>query len=275
MSLILWRKKFFCAMCVMSVKKGHENRARIQHKARHHAWETKSLQVGGHSIFLANIKGGVGKSTLTAFLTDYLKDTFAQHKVCLLDTDPQGSAIELLGSSSSVHTARHIPIGDRYDGVNTVTLDGVFRRLISDPSTLTVVDTAGGALGNIWQLVMLSNCVLVPTSLSWSDLRPTIDFVHELSERKEANDMKVPHIIIVPNRISPQQRNLDAVTNAIGDLNVILAPPVSDLSVVRNQAAHFTGMAGVAGTRFHSEIARLGDFIGKYVLSGKLDDYYR
>ena len=92
--------------------------------------------------------------------------------------------------------ARHIPIGDRYDGVNTVTLDGVYRRLISDTDTLTVVDTAGGGLGNIWQLVMLSKCVLVPTSLSWSDLRPTIDFVQELSERKEANDMSVPHVII-------------------------------------------------------------------------------
>ena len=194
--------------------------------------------------------------------------------MCLLDTDPQGSAIELLGSSTSVDLARHIPIGDRYDGVNTVTLDGVYRRLISDNGSLTVVDTAGGGLGNIWQLVMLSKCVLVPTSLSWSDVRPTIDFVNELSERKDANGMSSPHIIIVPNRISPQQRNLEALTEAIGDMNVILAPSVSDLSIVRNQAANFTGMAGVSGTRFHNEITRLGDFIGNYVLSGKLDEYY-
>lgn len=232
------------------------------------------MQVGGQAVFLANIKGGVGKSTLTAFLTDYFKTVFSDHKVCLLDTDPQGSAIELLGASSAVHMARHIPIGDRYDGVNTVTLDGVYRRLISDLETLTVVDTAGGGLGNIWQLVMLSQCVLVPTSLSWSDLRPTIDFVSELNERKEANDMLSPHIIIVPNRISPQQRNLDVLSDAIADMNVILAPPVSDLSVVRSQAANFTGMAGVKGTRFHDEISRLGEFITGYVLSGKLDDYY-
>ena len=233
------------------------------------------MQVGGQSIFLANIKGGVGKSTLTAFLTDYLKHRYVDKKVCLLDTDPQGSAIELLGSSTSVDLARHIPIGDRYDGVNTVTLDGVYRRLISDNGSLTVVDTAGGGLGNIWQLVMLSKCVLVPTSLSWSDVRPTIDFVNELSERKDANGMSSPHIIIVPNRISPQQRNLEALTEAIGDMNVILAPSVSDLSIVRNQAANFTGMAGVSGTRFHNEITRLGDFIGNYVLSGKLDEYYQ
>lgn len=232
------------------------------------------MQIGGQGIFLANMKGGVGKSTLTAFLTDYFKSNHADTKVCLLDADPQGSAVELLGSSTSVDLVRHIPIGDRYDGVNAVTLDGVYRRLISDDNTLTMVDTAGGALGNIWQLVMLSKCVLVPTSLSWADLRPTIDFVTELNERKEANNVATPHVIVVPNRISPQQRNLSVLSEAIGDMNIVLAPPVSDLSIVRSQAADFTGMKGVEGTRFHDELSRLGDFIVNYVLSGKLDEYY-
>lgn len=232
------------------------------------------MQIGGQGIFLANMKGGVGKSTLTAFLTDYFKSNHADTKVCLLDADPQGSAVELLGSSTSVDLVRHIPIGDRYDGVNSVTLDGVYRRLISDDNTLTMVDTAGGALGNIWQLVMLSKCVLVPTSLSWADLRPTIDFVTELNERKEANNVATPHVIVVPNRISPKQRNLSVLSEAIGDMNIVLAPPVSDLSIVRSQAVDFTGMKGVEGTRFHDELSRLGDFIVNYVLSGKLDEYY-
>lgn len=232
------------------------------------------MQIGGQSIFLANMKGGVGKSTLTAFLTDYFKLKHKKTKVCLLDADPQGSAVELLGTSTSIDLVRHIPIGDRYDGVNAVTLDGVYRRLISDDNTLTMVDTAGGALGNIWQLVMLSKCVLVPTSLSWADMRPTIDFVTELSERKEANNVATPHVIVVPNRISPQQRNLSVLSDAIGDLDIVLAPPVSDLSIVRSQAGEFTGMKGVEGTRFHAELTRLGDFIVDYVLSGKLDKYY-
>lgn len=232
------------------------------------------MQVGGQSLFLANIKGGVGKSTLTAFLTDYFKQTTKKKKVCLLDTDPQGSAIELLGASTSVNLARHIPIGDRYDGVNAVTLDGIYRRLIADQNSLTIVDTAGGGLGNIWQLVMLSRCVLVPTSLSWADLRPTIDFIIDLNERKEAAGLVAPHIILVPNRISPQQRNLRVLEDAIKDMDVILAPPISDLSIVRSQAREFTGLKGVEGTRFHGELTRLGKFITDYVLSGKLDNYY-
>ena len=178
----------------------------------------------------------------------------------VFDTDPQGSAIELMSSASPLQMIRHIPIGDRYDGVNTVTLDGVYRRLISDAESLTVVDTAGGGIGNIWQLVMLSKCVLVPTSLSWSDLRPTVDFVNEFSERKEANDMTVPHIIVVPNRISPQQRNLGALSDAFEDMDVILAPPISDLSIVRSQAAHFTGMAGVKAHAFMMKSCALVNF---------------
>ena len=86
--------------------------------------------------------------------------------------------------------------------------------------------------------------------------------------------MTVPHIIVVPNRISPQQRKLEALSNAFEDMDVILAPPISDLSIVRSQAAHFTGMAGVKGTRFHDEIVRLGEFLGSQVLSGQLDEYY-
>ena len=232
------------------------------------------MHIGGRGIFLANIKGGVGKSTLTAFLTDYFKSCFPHAHICLLDTDPQGSAVELLGESKTIDLVRHIPIGDRYDGVNTVTLDGVYRRLMTDQDTLAIIDTAGGGIDNIWSLVMLSQCVLVPTSLSWADLRPTIDFVTELNERKEVNGLSSPHIIIVPNRISPQQRNLDMLTAAIGDMDVVLAPPVSDLSIVRSQAASFTGMKGVEGTRFHEELSRLGAFIVNYVLSGKLDEYY-
>jgi len=232
------------------------------------------VQIGGQSLFLANIKGGVGKSTLTAFLTDYFKSSFKNTKVCLLDTDPQGSAIELLGTSSSVNLARHIPIGDRYDGVNAVTLDGIYRRLLSDRNCLTIVDTAGGGLGNIWQLVMLSRCVLVPTSLSWADLRPTIDFITDLNERKEAAGLVAPHLILVPNRISPQQRNLKMLEDAVKDMDVVLAPPISDLSIVRSQAMSFTGLKGVEGTRFHNELTRLGKFITDYVLSGKLDQFY-
>ena len=45
----------------------------------------------GQSIFVGNIKGGVGKSTITAFLYDYFKTRFPDRPIQMLDTDRQGT----------------------------------------------------------------------------------------------------------------------------------------------------------------------------------------
>jgi hypothetical protein len=53
-----------------------------------------------------------------------------------------------------------------------------------------------------------------------------------------------------------------------------MAPPISDLSAARSRDQGFDGMKGVEGTRFYSEIERLGQFIVDYVVSGELDRIY-
>ena len=50
----------------------------------------------GKAIFVGNIKGGVGKSTLAVYLTDYLRRRYQRRPVMLLDTDPQGTAFEMM-----------------------------------------------------------------------------------------------------------------------------------------------------------------------------------
>ena len=47
------------------------------------------------------------------------------------------------------------------------------------------------------------------------------------------------------------------------EVNAILAPPISELSAARNSSPDFSGLEGVEGTRFHREIDRLGEPIGK------------
>ena len=136
------------------------------------------------AIFVGNIKGGVGKSTLTVYLTDYLRRRFKRRSVILLDTDPQGTSFELMEPKSKNGDARFLPVGDRYDGVNMTTLDGVLRRLLAQNENIAMVDTGAGKLGNFWQMAFLCNTLLVPTSMSWADLRPTIDFIKEIDETK-------------------------------------------------------------------------------------------
>ena len=229
----------------------------------------------GKAIFVGNIKGGVGKSTLAVYLTDYLRQRYRRRSVMLLDTDPQGTSFEMLQPHSRADDIKFLPIGDRYDGVSMTTLDGILRRMLAQDDAVTIVDTGAGKLGNVWQMAMLCSTVLVPTSMSWTDLRPTIDFIKELDDRKEDYGVVNPHVIVVPNRTSPSQKNFGQLAEALEEVNAIMAPPISDLSVARSHSREFNGIASVAGTRFSEEIERLGEFIIDYVISGELDRIYQ
>ena len=226
------------------------------------------------AIFVGNIKGGVGKSTLSVYLTEYLRRRFKRQSVTLIDTDPQGTSFELMEPKSKNGDVRFLPVGDRYDGVNMSTLDGVLRRLLAQNENMAIVDTGAGKLGNFWQLAFLCNTLLVPTSMSWADLRPTIDFIKEIDERKADLRSVTPHVVVVPNRVSPHQRNFQPISDALYEVNAILAPPLSELSAARNATPNFSGLDGVEGTRFQREIERLGEFLVEYVFSGELDRIY-
>ena len=110
--------------------------------------------------------------------------------------------------------------------------------------------------------------------MSWADLRPTLDLIKESEERRGDVRSVTPHVVVVPNRVSPHQRNFQPITDALFEVNVILAPPLSELSAARNSSPDFSGLDGVEGTRFHREIERLGEFLIEYVISGELDRIY-
>jgi chromosome partitioning protein len=229
----------------------------------------------GKAVFVGNIKGGVGKSTIAVYLTDYLRRRFANRSIMMIDTDPQGSAYEMLEPLSQQSEIKFLPVGDRYDAVNVTTLDGILRRMLVEDNSLTIVDTGAGKMGDIWQMAMLCNTMIVPTSMSWTDLRPTIDFIKEIDERKADFGRTTPHVVVIPNRTSPSQRNFNVLSDALQEVNAIMAPPISDLSAARSRTPHFGGIKAVEGTRFHSEIERLGEFIVDYVVSGELDRIYQ
>ncbi|MEC8121929.1 MAG: ParA family protein, partial [Pseudomonadota bacterium] len=65
------------------------------------------------------------------------------------------------------------------------------------------------------------------------------------------------------------------IAEALEEVNAIMAPPISDLSIARSHSADFQGIGAVAGTRFCTEIERLGEFIIDYVISGELDRIYQ
>lgn len=227
------------------------------------------------ALLVGNIKGGVGKSMLAAFMTDFLRQKFRKHEIKVIDADPQGTAFELLEPLMPLGSIRHLGVGGRYDGVNLVTLDSLLRTYLNQEKQLVMIDSGAGGPESIMQSIMACRCVLVPVSLSWADIRPTVDFITAIQERKDQAVQTTPHIVVVPNRVPPRQRDLSDITNALRGLDVVLAPGLSELSSVRKQSSRFTGLIALKGTRYYDEFEQLGNFVCNYILSGKIDGTFK
>ncbi|MGB2167256.1 MAG: ParA family protein, partial [Candidatus Puniceispirillales bacterium] len=169
---------------------------------------------------------------------------------------------------------RQLPTGDHFDGVGISSLDGLIKNTLIDEDNIIFIDSGAGRLGSMMQVVKLTNVIIVPTSLSWTDLRPTLEFIHNIDEHKQDYGITNPHIIVVPNRISPNQRDYSILNDFVKDINVIIAPPVSDYAIVRNKSHGYKGISDIAGSKFHSELDRLANFLISHVISGELDRIY-
>lgn len=225
----------------------------------------------GKGIFFGNIKGGVGKSTLCIYVFEMLRKLRPDLDILLLDTDPQASASMTLQQIVPNHLTRHLPLGDRYDGTAMAMLDGVIKSHLVKDNSVALIDSAASKIDNLWQVTLLCNTIIVPTSLSFADIRPTLDFIMGLDHYKENYNTTTPHIIVVPNRSAPNQKDYSSLTKAVENLNLIIAPPVSDFSVVRHASHDFRGLADIEGTRFYEQIENLTHFLISHVLSGELD----
>lgn len=233
-----------------------------------------SLTLPGKSIFFGNIKGGVGKSTLCMFLYEMLREKLPQYKTHLIDTDPQMTSSTVLRQMMPSNEIRQLPTGDHFDGVGISSLDGLIKNTLIEEDNIIFIDSGAGRLGSMMQVVKLTNVIIVPTSLSWTDLRPTLEFIHNIDEHKQDYGITNPHIIVVPNRISPNQRDYSILNDFVKDINVIIAPPVSDYAIVRNKSHGYKGISDIAGSKFHTELDRLANFLISHVISGELDRIY-
>ena len=228
----------------------------------------------GKGIFFGNIKGGVGKSTLCMFTLDMLRKLKPDLKVLLIDIDPQATAAKMMQNVLPDGAVRAMPITDNFDGTALSMIDGVMKTHLVEDNSLVIIDSAAGNIGNVWQVAMLCNAMVIPTSMSWVDMAPTIEYITEIDSRKIEYDSKLPHLIVVPNRNAPNQKNYAPLYDKAAELNVVLAPPVSDFAVVRHTSHNFKGLESVENSRFYGEIEKMAQFIVSHVLTGKLDEIY-
>src|SRR5271165_6663865 len=114
-----------------------------------------------HTIALVSRKGGTGKSTLAIGLaTAALEDG---HKVCLLETDPQGTI-----SNWRRRRTQAEPVVETVNDGSELTRRLPF--LANCGVTLTIIDTAGGESSATAAAIEAADLCLIPARPSPADI---------------------------------------------------------------------------------------------------------
>ena len=81
---------------------------------------------GAKSIFVANVKGGVGKSTLSIMLARALAEKIPSQNITVIDTDLQRTATEFLSKSNPEINVEFLPITPAFENTNNLLSDIVY-----------------------------------------------------------------------------------------------------------------------------------------------------
>ncbi|SDF99909.1 plasmid segregation oscillating ATPase ParF [Limimonas halophila] len=165
--------------------------------------------MAAHTIALAQQKGGAGKTTLAAHLAVALAE--AGHGVAAVDTDPQGS----LAGWGEVRAAADTRAPVTVHSVAGWRLGPELSRL-QRGHDLVVIDSPPHAETDARAVIRAADLMVAPVQPSPLDVRatePTLSL---------AADAGTPALVVL-NRVPPRARLTDAMTDALGRLDVGLA----------------------------------------------------
>jgi chromosome partitioning protein len=218
-----------------------------------------------HTIALVSQKGGSGKSTLAIGLA--IAAMQDGHKVCLLETDPQGTV-----SNWRRRRTQSEPM------VETVSAGYLIEQrlpvLAHSGVTLTIIDTAGGASATTAAAIRASDLCLIPARPSPADIEaaaPTLNAIRQLDR---------PFAFVL-NQTPVRSYRLDSAAAALNEtavsLNQVALNEMGVLAlpfiVLRNDQQDALG-AGLAVTEYAldgksaDEIRGLWQWVSKKLMIG-------
>ena len=80
-----------------------------------------------------------------------------------------------------------------------------------------------------------------------------------------------PHLVVLPNRVPPNQRYISLLTDYLSEVDVIIGPTISDLALLRNGITAIQKIKSPYSKRFEIEYKNLSDFIFKALVNGGID----
>ena len=236
--------------------------------------KTKPLN-DAKSIFVANVKGGVGKSTLSIMLARELAEIIPTQNITVIDTDLQRTATEFLTNSNPEINVEFLPITPAFENTNISLVQQFIKQNEFRPGHVVIVDTPAGSSQRLWNLVAEGYAVLIPTTLSNADLLPTENFIRNLDKVKARYGKYHPHLIVCPNKIPFGQKDFSVMADRLNNHDVVIGPALRDLASVRH---FYNGKAekweNKSNSNAQSDFEQFGSFIEKYVLNGELDKIY-
>lgn len=227
------------------------------------------------AIFVANVKGGVGKSTLSIMLARALADRIPPQNITVIDTDLQRTATEFLTNSNPEINVEFLPITPAFENTNISLVQQFIKQNEFRPGHVVIVDTPAGSSQRLWNLVAEGYCVLIPTTLSNADLLPTENFIRSMDKVKARYAKSLPHLIVCPNKIPFGQKDFTIMAERLNNHDVVIGPPLRDLASVRHFYNGKTeNWENKSNTNAKIDFDQFGSFIDKFVLQGELDKIY-
>ena len=224
------------------------------------------------SIFIANVKGGVGKSTLSIMLARALASKLPPQNITVIDTDLQRTTTEFLSASNPEINIEFVPITPAFENTNIALLQQFIKQNSFKNGHIVIIDTPAGTSQRLWNLVGESYCVLIPTSLSNADLAPTESFIKSMDKVKARYNQIYPHLVVCPNKIPFGQKDYSIMAKRLSNHDVVIGPAIRDLASVRH---FYNGNYNMKeGQNAGEDFGRFGDFVNKFVIKGELDKIY-
>ena len=205
-----------------------------------------------HTTLVINPKGGSGKTTVATNLAAY----FAARGVttALMDYDPQGSSLNWLrqrpGSLPRIHGANAAPAKP-----------GRMRSLdmrIPESTRELVIDAPAGASGLLLQeMLVRTNCILIPVAPSAIDIHATANFIRDLLLAGRIRTSNIP-LGVIANRVRKTTPVYAPLERFLASLNFPLLGRMSDSEVFVSAAE--TGM-GVCEMDFAASAVERQQFL--------------